>query len=63
MNKTKPGKTRELASKISGRGEIRTRDQRLMSPLLYRLSYPANTPIIRQYITFKQQLISGFIST
>ena len=31
----KPGKTGNLASKISGSGWIRTADQGLMSPLLY----------------------------
>ena len=39
------GNTRKLASEISGRRGIRTHDQRLMSPLLYQLSYPAQKSI------------------
>ena len=38
---------------LGGSGEIRTRDQRIKSPLLYRLSYrPGKTEIIARSLCF-----------
>ena len=43
MKVTKTIKREKLASKIGGSGGSRTHDQRLMSPLLYQLSYATNS--------------------
>ena len=53
------GSMRATFSNHGGSGEIRTRDQRIKSPLLYRLSYrPRNSQIIASPIG--RNLVIGY---
>jgi hypothetical protein len=53
-NKKSPIKNDEAFIDTGGSGEIRTRDQRIKSPLLYRLSYRPNLA--------KKKIIADFLN-